>query len=159
MENQLTVLSESLDKKLKILNEIQEYNKKQERSFLEETANLEEFDAAIDEKERLIEQLNKLDEGFETVYEKLADELSRNREKYRDQIRELQDKIRLVTELGVSIQAQEQRNKKLVEQYFSKERNHLHQERKKSKAAYEYYKRISASANINTAPQFVDSKN
>lgn len=157
MENQLTILSESLDKKLQILKEIQEYNKKQEQSFSKETANYEDFDAAIDEKGRLIEQLNKLDEGFESVYEKLAEELNGNREKYKVQIKELQDKIRQVTELGVSIQAQEQRNKALVEQYFSKERNQLRQERKNSKAVYDYYKRVSA--NNYTSSQFMDSKN
>ena len=157
MENQLTILSESLDKKLKLLNEIQEYNRRQEQSFLEETANFEDFDAAIDEKGRLIEQLDKLDEGFETVYAKLAEELNGNREKYKVQIRELQDKIRRVTELGVSIQAQEQRNKKLIERYFSKARNQIHQERKNSKAVYDYYKRMSA--NEYTSPQLFDSKN
>ena len=157
MENQLTILSESLDKKLQILNEIQEYNRRQEQSFLEETANLENFDAAIDEKGRLIEQLNKLDEGFEIVYEKLADELSGNREKYKVQIRELQDKIRQVTELGTSIQVQEQRNQKLVEQYFARERDKIRQERINSKAAYDYYKRMNGSA--YTDPQFMDSRN
>lgn len=157
MENQLTILSESLDKKLQVLNEIQEYNRKQEQSFLGETANFEDFDAALEEKDRLIEQLNKLDEGFEIVYEKLANELSGNREKYKVQIRELQDKIRQVTEMGVTIQAQEQRNKKLVEQYFAKERNNIRQERKNSKAAYDYYKRMSGGA--YTDPQFMDSRN
>lgn len=157
MENQLTILSESLDKKLKLLNEIQEYNRRQEKSFQEETADFEEFDAAIDEKGRLIEQLNKLDEGFETVYAKLAEELNGNREKYKVQIMELQDKIRRVTELGVSIQAQEQRNKKLIERYFSEARNQIQQERRNSKAVYDYYKRVSASE--YTSPQLFDSKN
>lgn len=156
MENQLTILSESLDKKLQVLNEIQEYNRKQEQSFLQETANLDDFDAAIEEKGRLIERLSKLDEGFEAVYDRLAEELKGNREKYQSQIRELQDKIRQVTELGVSIQAQEQRNKKLVEQYFAKAHNNIHQERKNSKAVYDYYKRMSGISMPTS--QFMDSK-
>lgn len=156
MENQLTVLSESLDKKLQILKEIQEYNKRQEKSFLEETANLEEFDESIAEKGRLIEKLEKLDEGFETVYGRLAEELKGNREKYKAQIAVLQDKIRQVTELGISIQTQEQRNKKLVEQYFAKAHSNIRQERKNSKAAYNYYKTMSGAA--VTQSQFMDSK-
>lgn len=156
MENQLTILSESLDKKLQLLKEIQAYNKKQEQSFLEETANLEEFDAAIEEKGRLIERLNKLDEGFETVYGRLAEELNGSREKYKAQIVQLQDKIRQVTELGVSVQAQEQRNKKLVEQYFAKAHNNLRQERKSSRAAYDYYKNMSGASVAQ--PRFMDSK-
>lgn len=156
MENQLTILSESLDKKLLLLKEIQEYNKRQEQSFLEETANLEEFDAAIEEKGRLIERLGRLDEGFEALYGRLAEELKGNREKYKAQIAALQDKIRQVTELGVSIQAQEQRNKKLVEQYFAKAHNNIRQERKSSKAAYNYYKSMSGAAAAQS--RFMDSK-
>ena len=33
MESQLTILSESLDKKLEVLQKIQEYNKRQEEIF------------------------------------------------------------------------------------------------------------------------------
>lgn len=33
MESQLTILSESLDKKLEVLQKIQEYNKRQEEVF------------------------------------------------------------------------------------------------------------------------------
>lgn len=156
MESQLTILSESLDKKLQILTEIQEYNKKQEQSFSGETVNLEGFDEAIAEKGRLIEKLEKLDEGFEAVYHRLADELKDNREKYKPQIMVLQDKIRRVTELGVSVQAQEQRNKKLVEQYFARERSHIRQERKNSRAAYDYYRNMSGAA--VTQSHFMDSK-
>jgi FlgN protein. len=156
MENQLTILSESLDKKLQVLKEIQEYNRKQEQSFLEESADLESFDAAIEEKGCLIEKLSKLDEGFDVVYRKLADELNGNREKYKTQIKTLQEKIRQVTELGVSIQVQEQRNKKLIEQYFAKSYNRIRQDRKNSKAAYNYYKSMSGSAVVQ--PQFMDSK-
>ena len=47
MENSLTILSESLDKKLEILQKVQEYNKQQEKAFSEETIGLDDFDAAI----------------------------------------------------------------------------------------------------------------
>lgn len=67
MENQLTILSESLDRKLQVLQDIRKYNEQQEQSFLSETIKLEDFDEAIEEKGRLIERLNKLDEGFEAV--------------------------------------------------------------------------------------------
>ncbi len=156
MENQLTILSESLDRKLQVLKDIQKYNEQQEQSFLSETIKLEDFDEAIEEKGRLIERLNKLDEGFEAVYSRLAEELKGNREKYKAQIAELQNKIRQVTELGTSIQAQEKRNKALVEQYFSKSRENIRQERKNSKAAYNYYKNMSG--NSVSSSQFMDSR-
>lgn len=156
MENQLNILSESLDKKLQVLGEIQEYNRQQEQAFQSEQANMDQFDAAIEEKERLIEKLTRLDEGFEILYARLADELKDNRERYAAQIKALQDKVSRVMELSVSVQAQESRNKKLVEDYFKKAHKEIRQSRQSSKAAYDYYRSMSGAGYIQ--PQFMDSK-
>ena len=80
MENQLTILSESLDKKLEVLQKIREYNKRQEEIFSAEEVDMSLFDDAVEEKQRLIDEVVHLDEGFEIMYEKLARELEGNRE-------------------------------------------------------------------------------
>ena len=156
MENQLTILAESLDAKIKVLTEIQEYNQRQEQAFTSGQVKLEDFDEAVEEKGRLIERLNQLDEGFEILYARLAEQLKDNREQYADQIRGLQQQIARITEMSVAIQAQEKRNKQLVEQFFTRERTNLGQSRKASKAAYDYYKKVSNTA--YAPPQFYDSK-
>ncbi|MDE7113752.1 MAG: flagellar protein FliT, partial [Acetatifactor sp.] len=107
MENQLSILSESLDKKLQVLQEIQEYNTRQEEAFKQEQADLESFDDAMEEKERLIEKLTQLDEGFEALFERVSAELKDRREQYAPQIQKLQEKVKQVMDLSVSIQAQE----------------------------------------------------
>ncbi len=156
MENQLTILAESLEKKQQVLKQIQEYNKRQEQAFSEENVNMDDFDAAVEEKGKLIDELTRLDMGFEILYEKLAEQLQNNREKYAAQIRNIQSQIAVITELSMTIQAQEKRNKHLVEQYFAKERAGLRENRKVSKAAYDYYKRVN---HVGYAPpQFMDSK-
>ena len=134
MENQLIILSESLDKKLEVLQKIQDYNKRQEEIFSAENVDMSLFDDAVEEKQRL--------------YEKLARELEGNRERYAAQIRELQQKVSRVTELSVTVQAQEARNKKLIENYFAKERAGIGQRRKNAKSAYDYYKSMSGAAKI-----------
>ena len=93
MENQLTILSESLDKKLEVLQKIREYNKRQEEIFSAEEVDMSLFDDAVEEKQRLIDEVVHLDEGFEIMYEKLARELEGNRQRYAAQIRELQTKV------------------------------------------------------------------
>ena len=65
MENQLTILSESLDKKLEVLQKIREYNKRQEEIFSAEKVDMSRFDDAVEEKQRLIDEGVRLDEGFE----------------------------------------------------------------------------------------------
>lgn len=156
MENQLTILAESLAKKIEVLNRIQEYNKRQEQAFLEETVDMDTFDVAVEEKGVLIEELSKLDNGFEILYERLAKQLEENRTKYAMEIRGLQNQIAEITELSMTVQAQEQRNKQLVENYFKKQRAGISESRKASKSAYDYYKKVN---HVGYAPpQFMDSK-
>ena len=131
MESQLTILSESLDRKLEVLQKIQEYNKRQEEVFSAEKVDIRQFDAAVEEKQHLIDEVVRLDDGFEILYEKLAKELEGNRQRYAAQIKEMQAKVAKVTELSVSVQAQEARNKKLVENYFARERAGIGQRRKR----------------------------
>ncbi len=92
MESQLTILSESLDRKLEVLQKIQEYNKHQEEVFSAEKVDIRQFDAAVEEKQHLIDEVVRLDDGFDILYAKLAKELEGNRQRYAAQIKELQAK-------------------------------------------------------------------
>ena len=108
-----------------------------------EEVDMSLFDEAIEEKERLIQKLMQLDDGFEVIYQKLSRELEDNRKKYAGQIQILQQQIKEITDLGVSIQAQEARNKSLIESYFSRERSNMHKNLRNSAKAYNFYKNIS----------------
>lgn len=143
MDNSLAVLSESLSLKIDVLKSIQEYNEKQKEAFSIDKPDMDSFDEAIEEKGRLIDRLEELDNGFEILYEKIAALLKEDRAKYAVQIKEIQDKITIVTEMSMSIQAQEARNKKLIEEYFARERNSIKNSRVGSKAAFDYYKNMS----------------
>ncbi|MST58851.1 flagellar export chaperone FlgN [Waltera intestinalis] len=156
MESHLTILSESLDRKLEVLQKIQEYNKRQEEIFSAEKVDISQFDAAVEEKQHLIDEVVRLDDGFEIMYEKLAKELEGNRQRYATQIKELQAKVAKVTELSMSVQAQEARNKKLVEHYFARERAGIGQRRKSAKSAFDYYKSMSGAGYV--PPQMYDNK-
>lgn len=157
MRSQLSILQESLTAKRQVLLEIQEYNRKQEEVFSSEEVDMSLFDEAIEEKGRLIERLTQLDDGFEVMYQELARELENNREKYAEQIRVLQQQIKEITDLGVSIQAQEARNKSLIESYFSRERKNMRKSLQNSTKAYNFYKSMS-SLNAASNQSSYDSK-
>lgn len=146
MGNYLSILEESLRKKLVVLDKIQVYNERQYECFSSEEVDMAGFDAAIEEKGKLIEELTKLDEGFETLYASISEQIKKNKEAYAPQIKVLQDLIRQVTEKSVSIQAQEARNKALIETYFSREKKQIREGRVTSKAAYGYYKSLDKAA-------------
>ena len=155
-QNYLTLLEESLQKKLQVMEEIQQYNLRQQEIFQADEVDIDRFDEYVDEKGKLIEKLNSLDNGFESLYDKVAKELAENRDQYKDQIKQLQELVTQVTETSVTIQAQEARNKKLIEDFFQKTRENIRSGRKSSKAAYDYYKNMSKSSVV--MPQFMDRK-
>lgn len=156
MDNYLEILEDSLKQKSVILDKITEYNGKQEALLKQEKMSLEDFDFYMEQKDELIEQLGRLDDGFETLYERIRQQLQDNKDAHKEQIGRLQRLITQVTEKSVSIQAQEARNKKLVEEYLTREKQQLGQERQTSKAAYDYYKSMSNSGAV--MPQFMDQK-
>ena len=156
MNNSLNVLSESLDMKLDVLSKIKEYTERQKAVFEEEAPDIDEFDKLVDEKDVLVDKLISLDDGFEQLFQEVSAELKVNKDKYSSQIKQMQDKIGRITELSASIQAQESRNKKAIEEYFSRERQGIKQNRVSSKAAYDYYRNMSGM-NIQQ-PGFLDSK-
>lgn len=158
MDNQLVILEESLEEKIRVLREIEQYNQQQEATFTAETVDMSGFDAAVEEKGRLIEKLTALDEGFETLYEKLAVQLQGHRDQYAEQIRRLQGLISQVTELSTKVQAQEARNKSLIEQYFARERTSIGQRRKSSAAAYNFYKSMSSLSAPGSGNAFDNKK-
>ena len=156
MDNYLDILEESLQKKLEVLEEIIVYNQEQEQLLRKESVSLEELDENMSHKDELIQKVTALDEGFETLYERIKEQILTHKDDYKEQIRKLQQLISKVTEKSVSIQAQEARNKKLIEDYFKRERSQLRQNRQSSKAAYNYYKSVN---NTNVVmPQMMDQK-
>lgn len=156
MENYLGILEESLLKKLEILDEIDAYNQGQSQLLKKDKVSVEELDENMNHKDELIQRLTALDEGFETLYERIREQLLADRDAYREQIQRLQQLISQITEKSVSIQAQEIRNKNLVEDYFKKERSQIRQHRQSSKAAYNYYRSVN---NTNLVmPQMMDQK-
>ena len=143
MNNYLNVLEESLYKKLAVLDKIQSYNDKQSKCFTSENVDVEGFDTAIEEKGKLIEELNKLDEGFESLYANISEQLKQDKERYAPQIKGLQELVRQVTEKSLSVQASESRNKALIEAYFAKEKKQIKEGRVSSKVAMGYYQNLN----------------
>ena len=155
-ENYLTLLEESLRRKLQVMAEIQEYNLRQQEIFQSGNVDMEQFDEDVAEKGMLIERLTALDNGFEKLYAKVSEQLAGNQAQYASQIKVLRELVTEVTETGVTIQVQEARNKKLIEEYFRREREGIRDGRKSSRAAINYYKNMNKSSVV--MPYFMDSK-
>lgn len=152
----LTILQESLQKKIRILDEIQRICEYQSELLTKDSVDYEQFDRYVDDKDICIEQLNQLDEGFEQLYNKVREELQQNKALHTDWIKTVKELISVITEKSVAIRAQELRNKQALESVFNKERANLGKGKKSVKAAMDYYRNMSKT-NVVTS-QYMDKK-
>ena len=154
----LDLLEESLVKKIEVMKKIQLENARQKELLSDpEHLALEEFDKILDIKGEYIDELLRLDEGFQSLFDKVKKEVGDHKEQYAEQIKRMQNLIREISGLSASIEAEEHRNKKLAEQYIHISRTKMNQNRQSSAAAFNYYQTMSNYRNV--PPQFMDKKN
>lgn len=150
------ILLQSLEKKNHVLDLMIMQNGVQEEILKQEEFDMEAFDEAIDKQSSYVEQLEKLDRGFETVYDKVREELIANKEFYRDEIKRMKEQIQQITDKIVTLNAGSMRNKMLAENQFKKKRVAIGMGASKSRVARNYYKNMN---NLNyVSPQFYDNK-
>lgn len=152
----IPIMLQSLKKKNQILDVIMELNKRQREELENPALDPDDFDKTVQEKAVQIEALEALDAGFQEVYEKVRDELKENKDAYRDEIAQMQDYIRRLTEKSAAIQVDEARNKSLMEQKFASVRKQVKEVRKSQKVVNQYYKNMMKTNYIE--PQFTDNK-
>ncbi|MDC7293574.1 flagellar protein FliT [Butyrivibrio sp. DSM 10294] len=154
----LDMLEDSLIKKIEVMDRIEEENNRQ-TEVLKNSEEVDEkaFDDTVEKKGELVDQLLLLDEGFQSLFDRVKEELGKNKDMYKEQVGRLQNLIHEVMDRSSSIEAHEHRNKKLAEQYFSTTRQRLENNKKSSAVAFNYYQTMNKFKDI--PPQFLDQKN
>ncbi len=154
MDNYLMVLKDSLIKKDNILTDLISKSEKQADIVKADQVDWDEFTKIVDEKGELIDEIMKLDDGFENLYARIKEGLEGNKELYKDIISEIKTLIKSVTEKSANLQAIEYRNKSIIESAFANTRKEIKQSKLGQKAAADYYNKMNK---INTIdPQMLD---
>ena len=152
----VTILAESLKKKNAVLDEIRKANQEQKQILADENLTPEAFEKTLDQKAALIDELNQLDEGFEQIYEKVRLEIQNHMEEYAEQIHMMQEEIAEITDKTVAIQAEELRNKQLIENKFVSIKKQIREVKSSQKAVNTYYRNMM-NRNVMES-QFLDRK-
>ena len=156
MGSYLQILQDSLIKKLELLEEIEKKSLEQSDMIKEPNVDLELIDFNMDEKAKLIDEVLVLDDGFESIYEKIREQLLANKEQFKSQIHTLRGLIEKVTEKNASIQAIEARNKAQMDIVFSNQKKELQGRRNAMSVARDYYQNMNKVKHVS--PQFLDQK-
>lgn len=155
-EGYLQIMIESLEKKIVVLDHIMELNVRQAELSSYQPMDMEAYDKTMDEKGVLIDEINKLDDGFTSTYKLVKDIVQQEPEKYRDKVLQMQELIRVAVEKGVTIEAQEKRNRSALETVFRMKRTEMKQVKRSNTAALQYYKSMSKINEVD--PQLMDKK-
>lgn len=152
----IQVLVESLEKKSRLLDDIIQENELQEDILKQEELDLDALDASTDRISSMTETLEKLDDGFEAVYDRTREELMAGKETYRSEISQMQKLIGEITDKVVRVNAVRMRNKLRADQQFKRSREQIGRAVSKMKVSKNYYNSMN---NLHyVAPQFYDNK-
>lgn len=159
MKQYLDILIDSLVKKEDILTKLIKLNEKQKEIIDAKIFDGDAFDEVSEQKGEWIEKLDSLDDGFETVFERVFGALSteEGKKQYRDEIVRMQKLIQSITDKSMQIQRGEESNKQALERYFNTQRDQIKSGRVGTKAALNYYRNMK-NTNVSL-PHFLDSKN
>lgn len=139
-ENQtyVSMMADSLQKKKGILFSIYDMTKEQADLLTSEDMDVDRFSETLEEKGSLIDELNSLDAGFDSLYKKLESELMGNQQTYADEIARMKDLIADITDFGTQIQVLEKKNHERFQQFMKSERLRIREARNQQQTVQTY---------------------
>lgn len=139
----VNMMVDSLNRKKRILEYILVKTREQENLLKDEEMDPDAFQAIIDEKGDQIDELNKIDEGFDTLFSYVEKEIKDNRMVYRAQIEQMQQLIGEVSELGIQIQALEHQNSGHFKVYLANQRKAIREFHVNNRTTSSYYQNMA----------------
>lgn len=137
------IMQESLLRKKKYLEQVLSLTEEQERIAKEKKFDEEAFGEIIDNKDVLINNINEIDKGFTSVYDRVRAEVLANQDLYHDELVEMQKLIKECVDLGMRIEVLEERNRATLEQVFAVGFKGIKQVKQSKQVANKYYKSMS----------------
>ena len=153
----ISVLHGSLRKKLELTKEILELTKEQNKILSKEDIDADYFERIVDEKDRKINEVLTIDKGFQSLFDKISVYIKANPQTYRQQILEMQNFIRTITDIGVEIENLEYKNREKFKKYILLKRNNIKDFKVSNKTAVSYYKNMS-NQHREWQSYFIDSR-
>ena len=154
--NYIKVMIDSLRKKVSILDEIININNQQAKIIVDVKKNMVEYEASIDQKQMLIDELNLLDDGFQALYNRIQEEIISNSTSHKEEVKEMQKLISIITDKSVEIQSGEEKNRQVIAQQFALLKREVKEFKENRKIANKYYSTMQKIDYIT--PQFLDKK-
>ena len=152
----IRMMLDVLEKKEVHLTRLLELTTEQEKLLKDEEFNEAEFALIIEKKSGNLRKLEELDNGFQSIYNRVAEEMKEHKEEYTEQIIEMQGIISRITDLGVKLTALENKNKAALEVKLQGKKQNIRQFKVSKQTADKYYKNMIGMQ--TGASYFMDQK-
>lgn len=150
------ILSTSLEKKSRLLDEILKLTEEQGKLLLQ-PFNEEQFNDLLAAEEKLFQEIQQLDEGFESIYQQVRTALLDKKITYKEEIQQMQHLIKIQMEQSAKIQAIELQNKEKFRLYIQMQRGKIKEFKKNHRSMKSYYDNITGQPKQEAI--FFDKKN
>ncbi len=151
------MMKDILTRKRNSLKNILEFSEEQSGLLIPQEFDDEAFTELMNKKEAEINKVNELDDGFSAVFNKIKDDIKSKSDEHAPAIKELQDLITEVTELGVRITALEKKNRDGLERKKNEIKRGVKNFNVSRQTASNYYKNMNGRN--DSGPVFMDQKN
>ncbi|BBF44958.1 hypothetical protein lbkm_3698 [Lachnospiraceae bacterium KM106-2] len=144
----IEIMIQSQKKKILILDKLISLSKDQEEYFSAEEMDYDKFNDTLSTKDELLKELNELDQGFASLFERVKEELSTHKYAYETQIKELQSSIATITSKSMILETLERRNKASMERFSKSQKSQIKQRNVSMKTVTNYYKSMSNEQSV-----------
>lgn len=158
MKRYLNILIDAINKKDKIMDDIRLVVDEIEICVLSPEFSLEKYNDLMMKKGKLIEDMNRLDDGFTAVYARISPELRESTTDYTDQIKVLQEMITKVSDKTALIQAKELRIQSQLDRVYKGDIHKGTVTASKADVAQKYAKTMNRTT-VAPASIFINKKN
>lgn len=142
-EAYIALLEDTLKRKKEILLFLLDKTKQQQKALAGDKMDSEVFEAVLKEKKEKIDELTEIDEGFDSIYKRISDEIKEHKEKYKDAIVRMQALIKEIMDLSMKIQTLEHKNSERFKLHLAKEKSRIRDVKMSSKMATSYYQNMA----------------
>ncbi len=113
--NKINNLNYLLDRKIQILSQVLAITENQSLVFKEiKNIQTNEFiNISLEEKQSLINELIDIDNMFLEIFQSFSGSLNRNKQTFKEDIKNIQSKIQQITEIDFKIRIQEEKNRQI----------------------------------------------
>lgn len=139
----VNMMIDSLRKKKAILDDLYALTIKQEELLTKESMDTDEFEKTTEDKGSFLDELNHLDEGFDSLYKKLETELMARQAEYADEISMMKGLIREITDTSSKIQVTEKKNYDRFQKFVADERVKIKKANLNNQTASTYAKNMA----------------